>query len=316
MSKITVYGLAALGVVSLLMIFVTHSALWALLALVAFVAISWKPGKRGVVQQAKPEEKAAELAEEKAELKQLEAAPVVPPAPPAPAVGKPDGNPAEKQAKNDPIQGSCLRQKELREIAAQREAEIKEKKIEEINKIYEEFLAGEGKLPDAFSTPYCEEYDSFVINRTPFPYVDLLESALDDLTDQSGVSEWLHLGDVSNIHTAVAELIEWISCNRKMNEIMREKSHIGNAYYPGLMRSRCRDSIMVVVEDGCVIEKLTKAEIARCRAVNLSFCTILSDRSMYDLLEKQKKVIKCEEYPGSADDAATYGIWSLKPVFE
>lgn len=284
MSRYTICGLAALGVISLLMILITHSALWALFALLAFAAISWIPGEKA---RRESEENAHQVAEE-----------------------KPAEHAMEKQAKKTPVQEARSQLDELRKIREQRETEIKEKRIAEIDQSYKAFLAGDGRLPSAFSSPYRMEYSDHAYNHTPFEsYLESLKIGLDELSDSSGVSEWLHLDDSSDIHAAVAELIEWISRNRTMNEIMQDKCHIGNTIYPALMRTRCRNSIMVVVEDDRVIEQLTEAEIARCREAKLSFCTILSKNSLYDLLEKEKRVIECEEYPGSVDDAATYGRW-------
>ena len=65
---------------------------------------------------------------------------------------------------------------------------------------------------------------------------------------------------------------------------------------------------MIVVSDARVIDSITEASAAKCKNLGIiSFCTIASENSLYDLFEQKEKRISYVTYPNYHDE--TYADW-------
>lgn len=175
---------------------------------------------------------------------------------------------------------------------------------EAVEQLYQAFFSGEGKTPAGFDGPYT-------ILPHLAEYLAELARHLDGLTNYCDITDWLILSDPDAIHTAIPELVGWTLRCRRMNELVLE------AIRPGIFpnhrgyRACSLRTVMVVLEDDRAIRAITREEIAFCREMGISFCTLLTDHSIYDFTKQKERTISCHEYAGSVDDAATYGNWYL-----
>ena len=74
-----------------------------------------------------------------------------------------------------------------------------------------------------------------------------------------------------------------------MNRLLQEKCHIGNTTIMVPVSTYCTGTIMIVVDDRSKFENITEQSAEICKAAGISFCTVLSDRSLYDLTEQKEK---------------------------
>ena len=72
----------------------------------------------------------------------------------------------------------------------------------------------------------------------------------------------------------------------------------------------CGGKVMVVIDNKRRYEGITEESIERCKAEEISFCTVLSDCKLYDLIEQKEKEITYVTYPNYHDE--TYADWSFK----
>lgn len=149
----------------------------------------------------------------------------------------------------------------------------------EIEKTFQEFMEGEGRLPEGFSERYNRTIPSgLVLHETPFKaYLDMIWHSVDALHDKTGISDWLYLDESLEINAATQAISDWVKRHREMNALLKEKSHVGNT------------TIMVPVSN---------------------YCTVLSDCKLYDLIEQKEKEITYVTYPNYHDE--TYADWSFK----
>lgn len=178
-----------------------------------------------------------------------------------------------------------------------------------MNKEYQAFLEGEGKLPEGLSAPYNTVHlPGVVFHNSPFEaYLKTVNNRVDRLNDRSGISDWLHLDGSAEINEAAAALSVCIRRHREMNDRMYDA--LGWRFE---CRFRCRkgEPVMVVLDDPKQFEKITGQTVQVCKAEGISFCTLVSDRRLYDLMEQAQKEIICEEYPNYHDE--TYADWFLR----
>lgn len=113
------------------------------------------------------------------------------------------------------------------------EKDILEVRRGEIKKMYQEFLEGEGKLPEGFLEPYNKMKPSGYIYRgTPFTeYLNQLRNKVDLLCNRSEISDWLFFDGTIEINAAVTIIADWVKRNRKEHSLLKEKCYIGNALY-------------------------------------------------------------------------------------
>ena len=154
---------------------------------------------------------------------------------------------------------------------------------------YKEFLENEGALPKEFE---------FIQN----PFEEYLKHlGLDGLTNRSYISCWLALNENIDINEAVKICIDWKRLHLSYYE--KNKSikipHIRN----------CEQGIRIVVDSN---KELSEETLNICKDENIHFVVIISEDTLYDLVTQHNCSVEYEEYPGSADDAATYGIWYLR----
>lgn len=68
-----------------------------------------------------------------------------------------------------------------------------------------------------------------------------------------------------------------------------------------------QQKVMIVMNDRQPFEYITEQSIKNCKKDNISFCTILSDCKLYDLIEQKEKEIKYFTYWNYHDE--TYADW-------
>ena len=182
----------------------------------------------------------------------------------------------------------------------------------EIKKIYKDFLDGEGRLPEGFSERYNRILpDVYIIRKTPFElYLKNIGKSVDSLRDESGISDWLYLDESVDINTAAAEICDWIKRHKEMYDLLRKKCQIGNTTIMLPLSTYCDRKLMIVIDDRRRFDDITKEYLHNCKAVGISFCTIISDCALYDLIEQKEKKITYVTYSNYHDE--TYADWSLE----
>lgn len=184
----------------------------------------------------------------------------------------------------------------------------------EMERAFQDFMNGEGKLPEGFSAPYNSTFENgFVLRGTPFDAcLRTIRDSVDDLKNRSGVSDWLYLDDSVEINAAAEAISDWVKRHREMNKWIDKKCHVGNRYIspPWSAFPYCKENIIIVIDDRRRFEDMTEESIQRCKDVGISFCSIVSDCAMYDLFEQKTKAIDYYTYPNYHDE--TYADWSFQ----
>ena len=182
----------------------------------------------------------------------------------------------------------------------------------EIEKTFQDFMEGEGRLPEGFSERYNRTISSgLVLHETPFKaYLDKIRHSVDALYDKTGISDWLYLDESVEINAAAQAISEWAKRHKEMNALLMEKNHVGNATIMVPASDYCAGKIMIVIDDRCRFESITEESLQKCKSEEISFCTVLSDCKLYDLIEQKEKEITYVTYPNYHDE--TYANWSFK----
>ena len=183
----------------------------------------------------------------------------------------------------------------------------------EIEKTFQDFMEGEGRLPEGFSEPYIR-ITSFglVLNDTPFKaYLDTIKADVDRLYDDTGISDWFYLDESVEINAAAAAISDWVKRYKEMETMLRKKACVDRktTVSPPAFR-HCGGKVMVVIDNKRRYEGITEESIERCKAEEISFCKVLSDYKLYDLIEQKEKEITYVTYPNYHDE--TYANWSFK----
>ena len=155
---------------------------------------------------------------------------------------------------------------------------------------YKRFLENEGALPKEFEF-------------TPNPFGEYLRHlGLDDLTNRSGISCWLALKENIDINEAVKKCRDWKKIHTSYYETGKCKiPHIRN----------CTQGIRIVLDSDKDLPELSEETLNICKEENIYIVIITSERTLYNTVTRHNLSVTYEEYPGSVDDAATYGIWYL-----
>ena len=182
----------------------------------------------------------------------------------------------------------------------------------EIEKTFQEFMEGEGRLPEGFSERYNRTIPSgLVLHETPFKaYLDMIWHSVDALHDKTGISDWLYLDESLEINAATQAISDWAKRHREMNALLKEKSHVGNTTIMVPVSNYCTGRIMIVIDDRYRFEDITEESLQKCKSEEIYFCTVLSDCKLYDLIEQKEKEITYVTYPNYHDE--TYADWSFK----
>ena len=96
-----------------------------------------------------------------------------------------------------------------------------------------------------------------------------------------------------------------------MNELFERKCRVGNTtiFFPTSLY--CGGKIMIVVDDASVLDSITEESAAKCKNLDMiSFCTVLSENTLYDLFEQKEKKISYVTYPNYHDE--TYANWYVE----
>ncbi|MBE5780392.1 MAG: hypothetical protein E7328_01015 [Clostridiales bacterium] len=196
------------------------------------------------------------------------------------------------------------KEKLQKQQAEEARAKIKEK--------FREFMQGEGRLPRGFSEPYNKTDPSgYLFRATPFEgYLSDIRRTVDSLNDRTGISDWLYFDGSLTWDAALKAIARWANRHRQMNGLLHQMTHIGKTVIMMPASIYCREKIMVVVADPAGFDCCAQA-MEHCKKEGISFCTILSDRSLYDLTEQTEKEITYLTYPNYHDE--TYADWAFSP---
>jgi hypothetical protein len=197
----------------------------------------------------------------------------------------------------------------------------KEQKIAEaraeMEELLHDFIESKGKLPKGFSAPYNRlPHYGGVIKGTPFDaYLKQISKEVDGLYDRSGVCDWFCFDGSVEINEAVSSIFDWASESLRMNELLERKCRVGKTtiFFPTSLYSGGK--IMIVVSDARVLDAITEESAAKCKNLDMiSFCTVTSENSFYDLFEQKEKTISYVTisyvtYPNYHDE--TYADWTI-----
>jgi hypothetical protein len=112
------------------------------------------------------------------------------------------------------------------------------------------------------------------------------------------------------IDQAAWEISSWVKKNREMKAILSKMCRVGNTTIFAPFSSRCDERVMIVTDDSHRTENISSDTVRICREMDISFCTILSDRDLYDLIEQKKMSVTYVTYPNYHDEI--YADWSIK----
>ena len=192
----------------------------------------------------------------------------------------------------------------------------KERRIEEARAEMEalllEFMEGAGRLPNGFSAPYNRiPHYGAVLKGTPFDaYLKQISKEVDALYDRSGVCDWFYFDGSVEINAAISSIWDWANENLRMNDLLERKCRVGKTtiFFPTSLY--CGGKIMIVVDDASVLDAITEESAAKCKNLDMiSFCTVTSENSFYDLFEQKEKMISYVTYPNYHDE--TYADWTI-----
>ena len=193
----------------------------------------------------------------------------------------------------------------------------KEQRIEEARAEMEalllEFMEGKGRLPKGFSAPYNRiPHYGAVIKGPPFEaYLKQISKEVDALYDRSGVSDWLYFDGSVEINAAVSSICDWANETLRMDDFLQRKCRVGKTTIFFSTPLYSGGKIMIVVSDARVLDAITEESAAKCRNLDMiSFCTITSENSLYDLFEQKEKRISYVTYPNYHDE--TYADWRFE----
>lgn len=226
---------------------------------------------------------------------------------------------SEKASKSIENHQDSLPKKLKQELDTAKEQKIVAERAEqdakraEIKKIYQDFINGEGRLPEGFSDKYNRIIESrYTLHETPFEeYLHEIWKTVDSLNACTGISDWIYFDGSLEINKAIELLIAWVRRHREMNTYLRKsKNEVGVGFMVLDQDIYCEYKIMVVMENGDAFRNVTEKSIASCKAEKISFCTILSECELYDLIEHKAKTIEYTKYPGYHDE--THADWWFK----
>ena len=180
----------------------------------------------------------------------------------------------------------------------------------EIEALLHDFMESKGKLPKGFSAPYNRlPHYGVVIKGTPFDaYLKQISKEVDGLYDRSGVCDWFYFDGSVEINEAVSSICDWANENLRMNDLLERKCRVGKTTIFFSTPLYSGGKIMSVVSDARVLNSITEESAAKFQNLDMiSFCTIVSENSLYDLFEQKEKRISYVTYPNYHDE--TYADW-------
>ncbi len=181
-------------------------------------------------------------------------------------------------------QGNRKKQKNLAkkyEIVDKRAIEEKQRKQ------YQSFLDNEGRLPDGFIYKYDRTSPAgHVLHGTPFDAcLSSIRDMFDNLHNLSGISEWIYYDNSVEINVATNALVAWVKRCREADKKLLHYDYTdsdGNkeTIYFGFVGRRGYGNIMVVMDNKCEFENISKETLQHCREIGISFCTNVSFRNL------------------------------------
>ena len=175
---------------------------------------------------------------------------------------------------------------------------------------FQDFLDGEGRLPDGFSAPWS--------SGTPFdPYLAQIKPEGGRLIDVSGISLWLRLDAAQDVNAAARAICRWADLHRQARQALSSQSRaIYKKYHVPFDLSSvlppspdCGGIVMTVTDDAAIRDDLTEETVRLCKAASVCFCSLLSDHALFDLTERREKQITLKTGLGTFDDACV--AWTL-----
>lgn len=146
----------------------------------------------------------------------------------------------------------------------------------------------------------------------PNPFEEALKNVgPDGLEDESGVACFLGVRAGTDAHEAIRAAADWSRGLAAQLEAANRLS-VAQGAHSDLRRYQqyCEKRKVILTEDRNDLDLVTEEEKVQCRQGNITFAVVLPE-GLYDLLEKKDVPLTWREWPGAADDAATYGAWRL-----
>ena len=106
---------------------------------------------------------------------------------------------------------------------------------------------------------------------------------------------------------AAANLLAWANRHREMRKQLQEKCSIGNTTIIPPVSPYCVQRLMVVMDTDAPFRALPPEDVEKCKEAGISFCTHLTEQTLFDLTEQETKWISYHTYPNYHDE--TYADW-------
>lgn len=126
--------------------------------------------------------------------------------------------------------------------------------------------------------------DKVIPVKNPMPCLE--DVGPDGLKNASGVVGWVRLKDSVTAGEAI----------------------------PELLTARRQGTLVVVTKDPGLLKRVYGELLERCEEKHLWFGLVTADDRLRNLVTGREYRVDWREWPGSADDAATYGEWWLTPL--
>ncbi len=188
----------------------------------------------------------------------------------------------------------------------------------ELMNTYLRFTEGEGRLPVGFSHFYNEiRSGSCFVEGPDTPFGEYLQKIIESedierMMDSTGISDWFYLDESAEINAAAASICNWVKRHREMDSELGRKIRIGEHYVSSPVPYRYfYGKFMIVIGDRHRFDDFAEDSVQNCKALNISFCVLLSDHQLYDLIEQKEKKITYQTGPNFSGDA-TYASWRIE----
>ncbi len=196
----------------------------------------------------------------------------------------------EKRRRNEALLEERRREAEKRlEERRQREARKREEENRRIGELQRKL-----ELPEGLS-----------LSRNPFEGL-LSRIGPDGLTDRSGVKMWLKAQSGADALETLRALTGWIGRFGALTGDL--KSQFADVWW--IVFSPLGYIYVVLTEDEHALDGRREAAKALCEGRNIWYAAERGE-GLIDLITGRAYALEYEEWPGSADDAATYGEWDL-----
>ncbi|MBQ9263264.1 MAG: hypothetical protein IJ189_03530 [Clostridia bacterium] len=155
--------------------------------------------------------------------------------------------------------------------------------------------------------------DCLSFAENPFSYA-LEDVGPDGMRDESGVVFWLSIRENRDIHEIIQAAAAWVNDIKKNSVLAANRAQYPDAaiVFPNryMYQRYCELRKVIVMEDQHILDSITEEEKQQCEWNRIHFVAVVQN-GVLDLLRNKTCPVSWKEWPGSADDAATYGSWTI-----